>query len=339
MNRQRLLSPRTERLVIDISAAGLRRLRGLGHNGHDSWTAHRPSNRTLATTAGSAAAMVGAYALIRYAIHHRHVEHEDYEEAAVPGYRLVRLYDLRRDDEALAEIQAALLAEWGPFAPPDLTAMRSMADRAGRLAFVLGRDDDGEFKPAAILQTARADTGGDPTRLVAEYPMFSSITRHGSWRDMNRGGDTAVLLQITALGERSHGAGSLLRDAALHALPKDVRFALTTTPVDDFDLAGLPENYPPQVKFHYRGGARPAGYREGYKIAPAGETGGRQHHQNVVFMRYERNEDGSWQGVRKPDLALTRPRRRSLIATRLRRRKPAPAAVPEPDVPAAVLPA
>jgi hypothetical protein len=122
-------------------------------------------------------------------------------------------------------------------------------------------------------------------------------------------GDTAMLLQITAFGARSRGVGGRLRDTALYMLPASVKYALTTTPVPpDYDIEAGPESQP-ATKFHYRGGARPAGYAAGFKL-PAEERShapaGRQSNTDVVFMRYSRGEDGAWEGVKRPDLQLRR---------------------------------
>ena len=120
-------------------------------------------------------------------------------------------------------------------------------------------------------------------------------------------GDTALLLQITAFGSRSRGVGSRLRDAALYMLPSGVKFALTTTPVPaDFGTESDPESFA-ATRFHFRGGARRAGYTAGYKAVPAGREGaadGRQANVDVTFMRYERLQDGSWAGVARPALRL-----------------------------------
>ena len=298
-----------------------------------------PSTRTIAATAASSALAAGLIAYLRYAFRPLPPRLAD------DAYLLVRLYDLRGDDEALAALQAALLSEWGPFGPRDLEAMRAMAERAGKLAFVLGVEEEGEFKPAAILQTGRAQVGGDPARLVARYPVFGAITDEGSWESAAKTkGDTALLLQITTLGTRGRGTGSLLRDAALNALPKHVKFALTTTPVEEpVALDGDPMDFPPAAKFHYRGGARPAGYREAYKVAPVEEDApeGRQRHPNVVFMRYRRLEDASWEGVRKTELRLTKWQPGSPVRSLLRRlpHRHAEAPEPAPAAPLEALPA
>jgi hypothetical protein len=298
-----------------------------------------PSGRAVAVAIGSAAAAAAGVAAIHYIREHVHEEDEEGIDDTSP-YRLVSLRELRRDAAALERIRLGLAAEWGPFAPADEEAMRLLAENAGALTFVLLHEEDGETTPVAVLQTARAPAGGDPERLQQLYPSFLDLTSHGTWAASPRmKGDTAVLLQITTLTgqERSRGAGSLLRDAALYALPRSVHWALTTTPVEGrVDPEGDPAEYPAAVRFHYRGGARPAGYAAGYKAPPDGEPGGRQQHPNVVFMRYERLPSGEWRGVRRPALRLGRrlpgpgPLLRSLPIPRAGR----PAASPLPGAPA-----
>jgi hypothetical protein len=204
-------------------------------------------------------------------------------------------------------IQRELRAEWGPFAPVDMTEMKRLVERAGDLTFVIRfRDEDGVLgPPSGILQTALADVEGDPERLVEKYESFNAITSNGTWEHPPQmKGDTALLLQITAFGERSRGIGSRLRDAALYMLPTEVRYALTTTPVDDaFNPEADALNYPPAVHFHYRGGARLASYARAFKLPPEGSdaAAGRQHNPNVAFMRYTRLENGDWEGVPRPE--------------------------------------
>jgi hypothetical protein len=113
-------------------------------------------------------------------------------------------------------------------------------------------------------------------------------------------------------------------------LPRKVKFALTTTPVEArFDFDADPAEFPPAVKFHYRGGARPAGFREAYKVAPfGGPVGGRQHHPNVVFMRYTRLPDGRWQDVRRPSLQLVKRSRLRQLQMALRPAAPVSQPVP-----------
>lgn len=260
---------------------------------------HRPSNRTVAFVAAGSAAAAGAIVVLQHAEWMR-------RPRALPEYEVWRLSKLRDDEEALALIQRELAAEWGAFAPQDLAEMRLLVERAGHLTYVIRfREEDGRLGPVAgVLQTARADIGGDPTRLLQQYGSFNAVTSGGTWEDApSMAGDTALLLQITAFGERSRGVGTKLRDAALYSLPRGVRYALTMTPVDDdFDPECGPEDYPPAVNFHYRGGAELAGYAKGFKLPPKGSdpSSGRQHNRNVAFLRYTRLGDGSWRGVARP---------------------------------------
>lgn len=261
---------------------------------------YRPSGRTVAFVAAGSAAAAGALAVIQQAERIRRPRH-------LAEYEITTLAELADEEEALATIQQELLAEWGAFAPQDMTEMRRLVERAGHLSYVIRfREEDGSLgPPCGVLQTARADIGGDPERLTEVFESFNAITDSGTWeRSPEMAGDTALLLQITAFGERSRGVGSRLRDAALYSLPREVRFALTTTPVDDsFDPAADAGDYPPAVNFHYRGGAELAGYARGFKLPPAGAdvAAGRQHNRNVAFMRYTRASNGEWVGVRRPE--------------------------------------
>jgi hypothetical protein len=224
-------------------------------------------------------------------------------------YRISTLEDLKDDPEVLGAIQRELLAEWGPFAPRDLDDMRRMAQQAGRFIFVIQFYEGGQPGPVSgVLQTGLVDAGGDPERLLAAYPTFDAITGAGSWETAAAmRGDTAMLLQITAFGDRSKGVGSRLRDAALYMLPPTVKYALTTTPVPEgFTLESDPESSP-ATRFHYRGGARPAGYAPGFKLPAIERLGwpaGRQSNRDVVFMRYTRLDNGDWDGVARPDIRL-----------------------------------
>src|SRR5690606_31081594 len=121
-----------------------------------------------------------------------------------------------------------------------------------------------------------------------------------------------VLLQITVLGrqERGGGLGSLLRNAALHMQPSDVRFALTTTPVDRASGAAElnledPGTYTAAMRFHVRGGATPAMLLPGYKaqVLVDPEDDQPRHAEDVVVMRYARGDDGAWPTTR-PDMRL-----------------------------------
>jgi hypothetical protein len=259
----------------------------------------RPSRRTMALVAAGSAATAGALAVAQ-AGRLRH-------DRVLGEYEVCRLNDLRSDPDALELIQRELQSEWGPFAPADMEEMELLVKKAGHLTFVIRfRLEDGSLsEPAGVLQTALADVGGDPSRLGETFGSFLDITSNGVWTEAPRmKGDTALLLQITAFGERSRGVGSRLRDAALYMLPRGVRFALTMTPVDDgFRMGVDPEDYPPAVKFHYHGGARLAGYAADFKRPPEGLEGheGRQKNGNVAFLRYTRLPSGDWDGVERPD--------------------------------------
>jgi hypothetical protein len=121
-------------------------------------------------------------------------------------------------------------------------------------------------------------------------------------------------------------------------LPSSVRFALTTTPVPEGFTEKSDPEITPATRFHYRGGARPAGSAAAYKLPSVERASwpeGRQSNRDVVFMRYERLADGSWEGVRRPEFRLRHhpmelplalplrpvPLRRAI--RRLRRREPA----------------
>ncbi len=282
--------------LSQIGVSSLGALRGAGD--------HR--GRWAAVVGGSAALAAGTV----YVARHSGRVYADVLEDEQP-YRISTLDDLREDEAALELIQRELLAEWGPFAPRDMEDMRRLARNAGRMVFVIRFYEDGRLgPPSGVLQTALAGAGGDPVLLKAIYPSFDAISAGGTWEaSPSMRGDTALLLQITAFGERSRGVGSRLRDAALYMLPETVKYALTTTPVPEgFSLESDPESSP-ATRFHYRGGARPAGYAPGFKVASAGRAdspAGRQSNQHVVFMRYRRLEDGDWDGVKRPALRLRR---------------------------------
>ncbi|MBI2971083.1 MAG: hypothetical protein HYY37_01545 [Candidatus Aenigmarchaeota archaeon] len=236
----------------------------------------------------------------------------------VPPYRIEPLYGVAGNRRVMERLREELENEWGPFGPADMKEMYGMAGNAGDKVHVISLDGE----PAGILQTGLADVHGDYERLVDLYPSFNHITGNGTWRTARRmRGDTALLLQVTAFGERGRGVGSLLRNSVLWNMPDTVRYALTTTPVDDnFDPSHLstpvgelyqqlvvqgeqPFSYPPAVRFHLNGGAEPAGYAHGYKEPGAGRPNagkGRQHNCSIVFMRYTRN-GADWRNVERPD--------------------------------------
>ncbi|HWO73470.1 MAG TPA: hypothetical protein VNN21_07920, partial [Dehalococcoidia bacterium] len=228
-------------------------------------------------------------------IEHREVQHADLEESHL---RVERLASLRDDEAALRSIEASLRQEWGDFALLGFERIEDMAAEAGNTVFVVvERGREGET-PRAIVQTLLADVHGDAEELARLYPSFADLISRESWaRSREKGGDTAVLLQITTLGpsERGAGTGSLLRSAVLNILDRSIAHALTTTPVDgkasaEVDLAD-PTTYTPAMRFHARGGAEPALLLPGYKGAP-GKGGA--HGADIVVMRYSRNQAGHW---------------------------------------------
>lgn len=301
--------------VIDHSKeAAARYLRRAGGNLRlpgESWTAlselgisslerHR---KAALLGAGSAALAAGSVYVVRRAGR----PYADVLSSDHP-YRVSRLEALRHDGEALDLVQRELQAEWGPFAPGDSDEMQAMVRNAGRMVFVIRFYEDGRLgPPSGVLQTALVEANGEPDQLVSLYPSFDAITG-GDWSAApSMRGDTAVLLQITAFGDRSRGVGSRLRDTALYMLPASVKWALTTTPVPPgFDLSSDPESSPP-ARFHFHGGARPAGYVAGYKTPPPERAllpAGRQSNRDVLFMRYRRLENDAWEGVERPDMRM-----------------------------------
>ena len=203
----------------------------------------------------------------------------------------------------LAEIQAGLEKEWGSFAFLGFDDVHKMAAEAGQTIFVVvERGEDGP-KARGIVQTTLADVHGDAELLEEAYPSFQSLTSRDAWK--HAGGDTAVLLQITTLGptERGGGLGSLLRNAVLNMLPKEVQFALTTTPIDGVRTEAIdsadPATYTPAMRFHARGGANPARVLPGYKMPPE-DSPATAHGRDVVIMRYVPDETGAWPAKRPP---------------------------------------
>jgi hypothetical protein len=91
-------------------------------------------------------------------------------------------------------------------------------------------------------------------------------------------------------------------------LGDEVRFALTTTPVDrEGGATGVnvidPETFTGAMKFHARGGAVPALILPGFKV-PADPTATSSHGADVVVMRYARDATGAWPAPRPEDLRL-----------------------------------
>jgi hypothetical protein len=293
----------------------------------DSW-------KTLGVRRGaliaSAAAAVAASA---WELEHRRVRRADLTEAHL---RVEKLSDLGHDGEALETIERGLVEEWGDFAFLGFESLREMLAKAGdTILVVLERDETGT-KARGIVQTILTDVHGDAELLQDTYPDFASLTSWESWkRSRSKGGDTAVLLQITTLGptERGGGLGSLLRNAALNMFDTRVSYALTTTPVDGSTLAEIdvedPKTYTAAMRFHARGGANPARILPGYKTASG--DGVSKHGADIVVMRYARDESGEWPAPRPAmrlrsmgpvQLRIARATRRLRLRRRLRGLKP-----------------
>ena len=235
---------------------------------------------------------------------HRRVRRADLTET---GARIERLSDLRYDKQALETIATGLEDEWGEFAYLGFKNIRDMLSKAGDTIFVVVERDESGATALGVVQTILTDVHGDAAALEEAYPDFGALTSLESWkRSRTHGGDTVVLLQITTLvkSKRSGGIGSLLRNAALNMLDARVSYALTTTPVDgallgDVDVE-LPKTYTAAMRFHARGGAGPARTLPGYK-KPLGEA--TKHGEDVVVMRYARDESGEWPAPR-PEMRL-----------------------------------
>ena len=303
-------------------------------NGLRQASARRIRARELASRAGHAVnpksgAFVAASALAVAAwqeYEHRRVASADLTEAHV---RVERLNDIKDDGAGLDAIDRALSEEWGVFARLGFKSVKEMADEAGQTIFIARRLVDFAWTPVGAVQTLLVDAHGDPARLLELYPTFGDLTGRHSWKlSREKGGDTAVLLQITIFdtGERGSGLGSTLRNALLHMMPTEVRFALTTTPVDVAPGVEVkldaPESFTPAMRFHGRGGATPSAYLPGYKQPANGET--TSHGTDVVVMRYERDEAGAWPATR-PEMRVRSSgplQRRLTIATRRLRRLP-----------------
>jgi hypothetical protein len=175
-----------------------------------------------------------------------------------------------------------------------------MLDRAGDTIFVVVERDASGVSARGIVQTILADVHGDAALLQETYPDFAALTSAESWkRARHRGGDTAVLLQITTLvqSKRGGGIGSLLRNAVLNMLDARVAYALTMTPVDGATLDEVnledPKTYTAAMRFHARGGAVPARIIPSYKL-PSADPAASKHGSDIVVMRYARDEAGVW---------------------------------------------
>jgi hypothetical protein len=267
---------------------------------------------------------------------HRRVRRADLTDK---GVRIEKLSDLRYDSQALETIAAGLEDEWGEFAYLGSKDLREMRDRAGDTTFVVVQRDESGAKALGIVQTILADVHGDAALLQETYPDFAALTSPESWkRSRQHGGDTVVLMQITTLGksDRGGGTGSLLRNAALNMLDARVSYALTTTPVDGVLLGDIdverPKTYTAAMRFHARGGASPARTLPGYKQPQGGLT---KHGEDIVMMRYARDESGEWPAPR-PEMRLRSmgpmQRQASQAIRRLRLRRPRPSRTPLSDL-------
>jgi hypothetical protein len=251
---------------------------------------------------------------------HRRVDYADLKSVPV---RVARLSELRDDPENLALIDAGLRKEWGPFALLGFESLDEMLSQAGNSTFIGLVQEDVGFVAKAALQTTFVDAHGAPELLRDAYASFESLTSaEAMHRAARKGGDTAVLLQITVFGNdnRGLGLGTLLRDAALNMLEEDVAYALTATPVDV--APGKPAlslddsaTFTPAMRFHGKGGAVPTVFLPGYKTPPEGETS--SHGGDVIVMRYARDDEHHWP-VDPPDMRLHRmgPLQKRFVYTR-----------------------
>jgi hypothetical protein len=301
-------------------------------------------NRKSSAIAASAVSAASALAAAAYEFEHRRVSRADLQESHV---RIERLWDLRAEKENIESIGEGLYAEWGASAFLGFEDIGEMAAKAGQSIFVAQKKLEAGDVQTAVLQTLHARVEGDPRKLQEEFPSFADLTSPETWSSSaHKGGDTVVLLQITTLGrqERGGGLGSLLRNAALHMQPAEVKYALTTTPVDSAPGTVLnledPGTYTPAMRYHIRGGASPTVILRGYKAHPDGDES--KHASDVVVMRYARLEDGAWKAPR-PEMRLRRTgplqQRLTLAFRRLRRirRRGRRAAAPKivlPEAPA-----
>ncbi len=285
---------------------------------------NRKSGAIAASAVSAASALAAAAA---YEFEHRRVSRADVAESHV---RIQRLWDLRAEKENLESIGEGLFAEWGASAFLGFHDIGEMAAKAGQGIFIAQRSLDDGDKQTAVLQTIRAEIGGDAEKLLEEFPTFAELISLDTWHNStHKGGDTVILLQITTLGrqERGGGLGSLLRNAALHLQPEEVKFALTTTPVDNSPGSVLklndPGTYTPAMRFHIRGGAAPTIVLPAYKALLDADGNPLKHASDVIVMRYARLEDGTWKAPR-PEMSLRRAgpfqQRVTLAWHRLRRR-------------------
>jgi hypothetical protein len=245
------------------------------------------------------AASAAAVAASAWEMEHRRVRRADLTESE-SDLRVEKLSDLRYESDVLDAIDRGLRDEWGEFAFLGFEDLREMLAKAGDTIFVVVERDASGVSARGIVQTILTDAHGDAALLQEAYSDFAGLTSPESWkRSRSKGGDTAVLLQITTLvqSKRGAGVGSLLRNAVLNMLDARVTHALTTTPVDgaelgDVDIADS-KTYTGAMRFHSRGGANPARALPGYK-APSGDPEASKHGSDVVVMRYARDESGEW---------------------------------------------
>lgn len=258
-------------------------------------------------------AIVGTAATVAVAawqeFEHRRMDFADLVEVPV---RVERLSELKHDAGALALVEAGLKKEWGHFGLLGFESIEDMLAQAGRSIFIALLQEGDRFLPKAALQTTSGDFGGDPEALRQAFRGFDELTSAAAMHAASRkGGDTALLLQITVFDQenRGIGIGSLLRDAGLNLLDESVKYALTMTPVDlapgkpALDIADA-ATFTPAMRFHGKGGALPTIGLPGYKTPPEGESSG-GHGHDIVVMRYSRNDEGAWP-VEAPQMRIHR---------------------------------
>lgn len=239
----------------------------------------------------------------------REYDNREIVSAELPetGHIIQRLYDIAYDRGKLRYIQERLHKEWGPFGPRDMEGMAMMARNAGKTTYIISKYDGKNVgTPEGALQTIVADVGGDPDRLVEQFPTWNDLTSYGTWENArNMKGDTVVLLQITRLGD-DNGVGAILRNGALNMLLPGIEYGITTTPTDgQDDLTKInfddQKSYAGAMTFHMRGGAKPTGLKENYKIPPEDRDEENGHSTHIAFMRYSRI-NRIWEDVKKPGM-------------------------------------
>jgi hypothetical protein len=271
------------------------------------------SKATHALLSPVGGAIVGTAATVAVAawqeFEHRRIDFADLTEVPV---RVERLSELKHDAEALALIEAGLKKEWGHFGLLGFESIHDMLAQAGGSIFIALLQEGDKFLPKAALQTTVGDFGGDPEALRHAFRSFDELTSAGAMHGaLRKGGDTALLLQITVFDQenRGIGIGSLLRDAGLNLLDESVKYALTMTPVDvapgkpALDISDT-ATYTPAMRFHGKGGALPTIGLPAYKTPPEGESSG-GHGHDIVVMRYSRDDDGAWP-VEAPQMRIHR---------------------------------